>query len=338
MRLTVAILGALPLATAMVIGANGHVRQESSPSPGDRLFHRVWTPVDGAGPLANAQSCAACHSSPRAGGGGPQSLVIVSPDARDPSGGQLFRQFLFRPGKAVVRQPLPNRVFRRRPPSLLGLGLLERVDAGSISALADPDDRDGDGVSGRIAADGGRFGWKARFARIETAVAAALVNELGLTNPMFRERDTPAPEVADNDVRALSAFVRTLAPPSPSRAGSEGRAEFAAFGCATCHVPRLAGIADATHAPAEPFTDLLLHDMGREGADLHEGSAAAAEFRTPPLWGITAMDGAYMHDGGAPTLDAAIRAHGGEGSSARRRYEQASVPRRAALLRFLASL
>ncbi len=63
----------------------------------------------------------------------PGSLVLVSPEARDPTGGHLFRQFLFRPGRAVVRQPLPQRVFRRRPPSLLGLGLLERVDAASIA-------------------------------------------------------------------------------------------------------------------------------------------------------------------------------------------------------------
>ncbi len=78
--------------------------------------------------------------------------------------------------------------------------------------------------------------------------------------------------------------------------------------------------------------------MGSELADLPQGDAAAGEFRTPPLWGLGSTDGPYLHDGRAPTLDAAIRAHGGEGTSARRRYEQAPARQRAALLRFLGSL
>jgi CxxC motif-containing protein (DUF1111 family) len=236
----------------------------------------------------------------------------------------------------VVRQPLPNRVFRRRPPSLLGLGLLERVDAASIAAQTDPEDRDGDGVFGRMAADGGRFGWKARFGGLDTAVAAALVSELGLTNPVFQEHGRP--EVGDTELRALAEFVRTLPPPSRRSAISEGRAAFTAFGCATCHVPHLPGLRDSHGAPVEAFTDLLLHDMGPELADLQEGDAAASEFRTPPLWGLGSLEGPYLHDGRAPTLDAAIRAHGGEGASARRRYEQAPARQRAALLRFLGSL
>jgi CxxC motif-containing protein (DUF1111 family) len=50
------------------------------------------------------------------------------------------------------------------------------------------------------------------------------------------------------------------------------------------------------------------------------------------------MGGPYLHDGRAPTLDAAIRALAGEGASARRRYERAPARLRAALLRFLGSL
>ena len=329
--------GAAVLLLAAGVAARSGEAHPSWPAQGERLFHRVWTMHNGAGPLANAQSCVACHAHPRAGGGGPGSLVMVSPEATDPTGGHLFRQFLFRPGKAVVRQPLPNRVFHRRPPSLLGLGVLEGVPAGSLAALADPDDRDADGVSGRVAAGAGRFGWKARFARLEEAVAAALVGELGVTNPTFAERGAPAPEVSAAELRALTAFVRTLAPPSRAHALSGGRAEFTAFGCATCHVPQLPGVTDPDGSPREAFTDLLLHDMGPALADLREGSAAASEFRTPPLWGINAMAGAFMHDGRAPTLDAAIRAHGGEADASRRRYEQAPARQRAALLRFLSS-
>jgi len=306
---------------------------------GERLFATVWAPSEGAGPEANAQSCAVCHSTPRiGGGGGPGTVVLISPETTDPTGGRLFRQFLIRPKRAVVRQPLPSRVFRRGPPSLLGLGLLEGADVRSIVVHADPEDRDGDGVSGRMAAGGGRVGCKARFATLDSAVAAAFVNELGLTNAMFGEHGTRETEVGDAELRALTEFVRTLAPPSRPRGDSEGRAEFTAFGCAACHVPQLRGVSDRHGTLVEAFTDLLLHDMGPELADLPEGDAAAGEFRTPPLWGLGSMGGPYLHNGSATTLDAAIRAHGGEGGSARHRYEQASTRRRAALLRFLGSL
>jgi CxxC motif-containing protein (DUF1111 family) len=73
--------------------------------------------------------------------------------------------------------------------------------------------------------------------------------------------------------------------------------------------------------------------MGDGLSDLPEGDAAAGEFRTPPLWGLGSMGGPYLHDGRAPTLDAAIRAVDGEGASARRRYEQAPARERAALIR-----
>src|SRR5205823_13841678 len=55
----------------------------------------------------------------------------------------------------------------------------------SILALADPDDRDGDGISGRAgrAPDGrfGRFGRKAEFATLREFIDGALRFELGIT-------------------------------------------------------------------------------------------------------------------------------------------------------------
>jgi CxxC motif-containing protein (DUF1111 family) len=307
-------------------------------SPG-KQFSRVWTASAGAGPLANAQSCAACHATPRLGGGGTSSsLVTLSLEETDPTGGHLFRQFLIRPGRAIVRRPLPRRVFHRRPPSLLGIGLFERVAPEAIAAHADADDQDSDGVSGRIPAGNGRFGWKARFTSVEQAVAAALVNELGLSNSLFRDHGTSTTDIGEADVRALVAFVKDLRPPSRKPAPADGSAAFEDLGCASCHVPQLPGVTDRRGAPVEAFTDLLLHDMGAALADLQEGDAAPEEFRTAPLWGVGASDGPYLHDGRAPTLDAAIRAHDGEARSARRRYEQAAPAQRAALLRFLTSL
>lgn len=263
---------------------------------------------------------------------------MLSPEDADPTGGHLFRQFLFRPGRAVVRRPLPSRVFVRRPPSLLGLGALEALSVDAVAALADPEDGNGDGVSGRIPS--GRFGWKARFPGLEEAVAAALVNELGLSNPVFPQDGGGVEqiEIGHTELRALTAFVRHLAPPTPRRSEPEGRAAFESFGCASCHIPSLPGLADRQGRVVEAFTDLLLHDMGPIGADVQEGDASPAEFRTSPLWGIGTTGPPYLHDGCAPSLDAAIRAHDGEGRAARSRYEEAPAPRRAALLRFLGSL
>jgi CxxC motif-containing protein (DUF1111 family) len=114
--------------------------------------------------------------------------VLLSPAARDPTGGLLFRRFLFRPGRAVLRNSLPSQVARRRPPSLFGLGLLEAVPDAVLRAWADPEDRNRDGISGRAKEVDGRiarFGWKTRFARLEDAIAAALAGEMGLTTARF---------------------------------------------------------------------------------------------------------------------------------------------------------
>jgi len=43
-----------------------------------------------------------------------------------------------------------------------------------------------------------------------------------------------------------------------------------------------------------------------------------AEWRTPPLWGV-ARSAPYLHDGRAPTLEEAIRLHGGQGKDSAHR-------------------
>jgi CxxC motif-containing protein (DUF1111 family) len=329
---------AVAVVLSATIGASGAPRSTS----GEVLFVKAWTTAEGVGPLANAQSCAACHASPRLGGGGraQESLVMLSPDERDPTGGRLFRQFLFRPGRAIVRRPLPNEVFVRRPPSLLGSGVLEGISAAAIAAFADPDDRDRDGVSGRIAPTKGRFGWKARYRDVQEAVGAALVNELGLTNPRFSDGEgSTALEINDAGLRALTDYVRSLPPPLPDRTDSEGRSVFMTTGCATCHIPQLTDRAQSRGPTLEPFADLLLHDMGPALADgFDDEGIGRSEFRTPPLWGIGKAGPPYLHDGRAKTLDSAIRLHGGEGRAAVERYERLTSRQRAALLRFLHSL
>jgi len=310
---------------------------------GDALFSKTWSAAEGAGPLANAQSCAACHATPRPGGAGrePESLVLISDEERDDTGGHVFRRFLLRPGRAVVKRPLPRRVFTRRAPALFGLGLLEQVPLDAVAAGADPDDRDGDGISGRLPSTGGRFGWKSRFTTLEQAVAAALINELGLTSPIFPAGGgSHEVEVTAGQLARLTAFVRGLPPPPRGLASGSvptGEASFREIGCASCHTPRLPASASATSIAA--YTDLLLHDMGPALADgFPEGDAAPAEFRTPPLWGLASTGPPFLHDGRADSVDMAIRLHDGEAAASRQRYERLTQAQRAALVRFLNSL
>jgi CxxC motif-containing protein (DUF1111 family) len=69
---------------------------------------------------------------------------------------------------------------------LFGLGFLDAVPEAQIAARADPDDRDGDGISGRpqlIAGRVGRFGWKAQVRTLEEFASLASLNEIGITSP-----------------------------------------------------------------------------------------------------------------------------------------------------------
>ncbi|MCR9070597.1 MAG: c-type cytochrome [Alphaproteobacteria bacterium] len=212
----------------------------------------------------------------------------------------------------------------RIAPPMIGLGLLEAVPAEQIAAYADPDDADGDGVSGRVAevvnAETGkrmigRFGWKASQPTLRQQASAAFLGDMGLsttgrpfgygdcTETQKVCRDAPdggseatGLEVSETMLRLVVFYSRHLAVPARRDADDpaviRGGEVFAAAGCGGCHRPTLTTAADAAD-PAlagqtiHPFTDLLLHDMGPGLADgLPEGGAGAQEWRTPPLWGI----------------------------------------------------
>ena len=249
----------------------------------------------------------------------------------------------------------------RTTPSILGFGLLDAVPEAEILARADPDDRDGDGISGRpnMAPNGlvGRFGRKAQTATLREFNATAFVMEMGITNPESDVEQTvdgqplplgvdptPDPELSQADLDATIAFVRFLAPPAPQGmtvAIAASRQRFIQIGCAGCHVPYLKtgpnpvkALSDQT-VPA--FTDLLLHDMGPALADICLQQALPSEFRTEPLMGLR-FKTAFLHDGRATSIEQAIDFHGGEGAAARDRFEALSLGERAAIVRFLRGL
>ncbi|MBL8755786.1 MAG: thiol oxidoreductase, partial [Planctomycetes bacterium] len=258
----------------------------------------------------------------------------------------------------------------RTAPHLVGLGLLEAIPDELLRQRVDPDDRDGDGISGRVheLADGrvGRFGWKATQPTVREQVAGAFVHDMGITSRLHPREPLSSvqaavvavasggsPEIDDAKLDRIVFYMRTLAVPAPRGEDREevraGAAAFAAFGCAACHVPEWTTATEAWHLAAagvriRPFTDLLLHDLGPELADgKRDGDARPAEWRTAPLWGlglVPVVNGheRLLHDGRARGPAEAILWHGGEASAARERFRLAPKAERAALVAFLRSL
>ena len=254
----------------------------------------------------------------------------------------------------------------RIAPPVHGLGLLEAIPEQNLLGAADPDDRDGDGISGKPnyvwvteaqALKMGRFGWKADAPTVLQQVAGAYREDMGITSPYFSVDDlltgNPAPDIGDSVLAATTFYIKTLA--VPARRGYQdakvqaGKALFTQVGCAKCHTPRQRTGVDMAFVPASnqtifPYTDLLLHDMGPGLADGRPVFAASgSEWRTPPLWGIgltQVVNGHqnYLHDGRARTLQEAILWHGGEAAGAKAAYKRLSKTERGSLVAFLQSL
>jgi CxxC motif-containing protein (DUF1111 family) len=243
----------------------------------------------------------------------------------------------------------------RQPPPVFGLGLLEAIPDATIEAMSDPDDADGDGISGRVnhVPDAiGRFGHKANTPTLRRQAAAAYRNDMGVGSALFPDdADGDAVEVDDVTLDATAFYTSTLAVPARIDLDDpEVRDGEALFGelCAGCHVDTaVTGSHDVAALSAQtihPYTDLLLHDLGDDLADGRpDFEASGREWRTAPLWGIgltqTVLAGSgYLHDARARTLEEAILWHGGEAEDARERFRTASAADRAALVTFLRSL
>lgn len=248
----------------------------------------------------------------------------------------------------------------RQAPVVFGLGLLEAIDDATLLALADPDDADGDGISGRVnivwdvltsTPRVGRFGWKANVVSLLEQTAGAFANDIGLTNYLFPESDGMA-DISRIQTDLAAFFLATLAVPAAAPRSAEaqrGRELFDDFGCAACHTPTI--VTGGTHPvphlrdqTIHPYTDLLLHDVGDDLTDARRDFLAeGVEWRTPPLWGLgltmlVAPEATFLHDGRARTIAEAILWHGGEAERAREAFRLAPRRDREALLAFLATL
>lgn len=213
----------------------------------------------------------------------------------------------------------------RVTPQMIGLGLVEQIHPADILANADPDDKDGDGISGRpsIVRDHktgeltlGRFGWKASAPSIRQQSADAFAGDIGISTPDVprhwgdctkaqgdclampngvQDRLGPA-EAPDPIMDLVTFYSQNLAVPARRDIDKpevlRGKQMFYEAGCASCHMPKFVTRRDAPNKAQAfqliwPYSDFLLHDMGEDLADGQQvGDATGREWRTPPLWGI----------------------------------------------------
>lgn len=372
------------------------------------------TARDGLGPLFNARSCSACHFRDGRGAPLANSGLLFrlgagfdnSPD--NIYGGQLqdFSHNAVTPEGSMdisyveeigyfddgtsysLRRPVymvggqnygamqgTTRISPRVGQQMIGLGLLELIPESDILAYADPNDADGDGISGVAnyvtdVTSGnlimGRFGWKANVGSIAHQVAAAFNGDIGITSSYFPNENYTinqpscaglanggTPEIDDNDLNAVILYSRSLAVPKRRNTTNPevkyGAKYFRTLGCISCHkmnyVTGMSGdIMPLKKQKITPYTDLLLHDMGPGLADnIPDHLASGSEWRTQPLWGlglISVVNGHtfLMHDGRARSIEEAILWHGGEAEQSKEKYKKLPAKQRNYLLEYLKSL
>ena len=367
----------------------------------DEPDNPAWTENAGkSGPHYINTSCSACHTRngrslpPAAGAPLYTSVVKVGDAAGNPhpkmgsvlqprsTGGSVEgyaklaswteTDGLRKPAYAFEGGPVPANFSVRSSPQLVGMGLLEAIPEGFVQGLADPDDDDKDGISGRmnIVPDPktglphlGRFGWKAGKASVTHQIAGAFNSDMGVMTSVLPKPDcgsdqgdcgnASGSEVADSSLKHLVDYISLLGVAArrdyQNPAALRGEALFASAGCAACHVataptgpyhPK----AELRNQTIHPYTDLLLHDMGSGLADnLPEGMASGSEWRTAPLWSIGLADSVsggagFLHDGRARTIKEAILWHGGEAEKSANAFKSLPAADAEAVVLFLKSL
>ena len=297
---------------------------------GDAEFSRRFAPSSGLGPIFNNASCFSCHSGD--GRGRLENALMRIGSAADgflatEGGPQIQDKSIV--GAEFERLPIGVPVSVRLPPPVFGMGLIEAIPDGAILALADPNDADGDGISGRAnmvsspsyvpstergggpGLKVGRFGRKAQVSNLLSQVVEAYHQDIGITSefqplenrnprstiPVEAADHVADPEIPAATVHAVVHYLRTLAPPSSGELTAlrdEGRRLFDQAQCSRCHVTTLTGgphaIAALANQSVTLYSDLLLHDLGPALSDNRpDGDASGAEWRTTPLWGLRLM-------------------------------------------------
>ncbi|MCE2884631.1 MAG: hypothetical protein LW806_07015 [Planctomycetaceae bacterium] len=295
----------------------------------------------GLGPVFNKSNCQSCHSNP-VGGWGSISVTRFGIEDKgefyplESLGGSLLQAFAI---SDPCRETIPEEATVtsvRVTNSSMAFGLIEAIPDAAIAANADPDDSNGDGISGRVhwvlpleaspssPLRAGRFGWKAQIATVLSFSGDATLMEMGITNALIGTENAPNGDaallascdtVADPEdtpdasgftfIERVTNFQRYLAqPPQTPRSGMSGELVFNAIGCNACHVRDWT----TSNSPAletairnkaiRPYSDFLIHDMGTLGDGVQDGDANELEMRTPTLWNLRTRD-PMLHNGAA---------------------------------------
>jgi CxxC motif-containing protein (DUF1111 family) len=297
---------------------------------GDVAFNdNIFTPETGLGPVFVATSCGSCH----AGDGRGHPFTTLTRFGQFDSTGNMYAnvggpqlQNRAIPGHTPETLPVGAPHANFTPPANTGLGYLEAVTDAYLIALQDPNDSNGDGISGvvnwvvmpsflnpdpnAITLGGkyiGRFGRKAAAINLLNQTVNAYQQDMGITsdyqpqdlfhfnNGTFGTDGCADPEVPAADVNAVVFYLQTLKAPIRRNTNDPdviaGEALFTAVNCSGCHLPAMqtgpSQISVLANQTFHPYTDLLLHDMGPGLDDGYtEGNALTSEWRTPPLWGL----------------------------------------------------
>ena len=258
---------------------------------------------------------------------------------------------------------------------MIGLGLLAEISEQWLNRIADPDDLNHDGISGKInqvwdvakqALTIGRFGWKAEQPSVKQQTAGAFNGDLGLTTSIFPNDNHSEvqvegrpwasggdPEVPDAILDSVAFYASSLAVPAARNANdprfAAGSTIFDTLGCDACHqrnieIEHKVAPSGSKTLSISPYTDLLLHDLGEGLSDARPSYLAqGSEWRTPPLWGLGLVPKVnghlrLLHDGRADGFAQAIIWHNGEAAPAKMRFLALSKSERDALLFFLESI
>ena len=347
---------------------------------GDIAFNDdIFSAGTGLGPLFVATSCGSCH----AGDGKGHPFTTLT---RFGQADTFGNQFLNRGGPQLQDRAIPGFMPEQMPagvpfskftpPANTGLGFLEAVPDASLLALSDPNDANGDGISGRpnwinvpqysvyrpgtIERNGkyiGRFGKKAAVYDLLQQTVNAYNQDMGV-NSTYEHYSTYTslevdPEITNQTALDVVFYLQTLKAPVQRNQNDgdviDGRQLFLNISCGKCHVPQMqtghSPIAALSNKTFFPYSDMLLHDMGPGLNDGYtEGTALPAEWRTPPLWGLglskNSQGGQYflLHDGRATSIEQAILLHGGEAEQSKNSFQQLSAADKAKLIKFLESL
>jgi CxxC motif-containing protein (DUF1111 family) len=189
----------------------------------------------------------------------------------------------------------------RIAPPMIGLGLVQAIEPADILSSADPNDADGDGISGRVqwtreTRDAepmiGRFGWKAQNPTVRKQSASAFAGDIGISSPdmpydhgdcteaqtdcvtmptgvQARLGDTEAP---DPVLDLVTFYSENLAVPARRDFDDpevlRGKALFYTIGCTGCHTPKYVTSRNAETEAHRfqliwPYSDFLLLRHGR---------------------------------------------------------------------------